>query len=153
MSDTIIFSINRSSASEIAAHLVRVDASFEPLLSSRVDIRTYGQKIYDRAVRFEAWLGEKLIGLVASYCNEHDSGNAFMTSVSVWPEYQGQGVASQLMHHSIEHVRGLGFRQIELEVNERNLQAIALYQKLRFNILCRNGSTLTMCMKLERKQT
>lgn len=150
MSDKIVYSVNRSNAAEIAAHLLRADAAFEPALSSRVDIRAYAQKLHDRAVRFEAWLGEELVGLVASYCNQPDVGKAFVTSVSVWPECQGQGIAVRLMRQCIEHVRGLGFGQMELEVDQRSLPAVALYQKLGFNTQRSSGSTLTMGMTLGR---
>lgn len=151
MSNKIADSVNQSSATEIVAHLLRADASFEPSLSSRVDIHAYAQKLLDRAVRFEAWLGEELVGLVASYCNQPDKGKAFVTSVSVLPECQGQGIADRLMRQCIEHVRGLGFRQMGLEVNQHSLPAVALYQKLGFNTLRRDGSTLIMSMTLERK--
>jgi ribosomal protein S18 acetylase RimI-like enzyme len=148
MSAKITFIVNRSSSSEIAAHLLRTDAAFEPVLSSRVDIRTYAQKLYHRAVRFEAWLGEELVGLVASYCNELDKGKAFVTSVSVLPECQGQGIAGRLLRQCIEHVRNLGFSQLQLEVNFCCLTAVALYQKHGFKTLRSRGSTLTMGMSL-----
>ena len=151
MSNKVTYSVNRSSASEITAHLLRADAGFEPTLSSRVDIPAYAQKLHDRAVRFEAWMGEILVGLVASYCNQPDGGKAFVTSVSVWSEFQGHGIGDRLMRQCIEHVRCLDVGQIELEVDERSLPAIALYQKLGFNMLRETGSTLTMIMILKRK--
>ena len=150
MNSKITFSLNRSSASEIASHLLLVDTDFEPTLSSRVNIQTYAQKLQCRAIRFEAWMGEVLVGLVASYCNQLDRGKAFVTSVSVWPKYKGQGIAVQLMRQCIEHARNLGFGQIELEVDQRSLPAIALYKKLGFNKMCSSDSTLTMRMTLER---
>ncbi|WP_341885278.1 GNAT family N-acetyltransferase [Synechococcus sp. UW140] len=151
MSDKSAYSINLSGASEITAHLFRVDAGFEPTLSSRVDIRAYAQKLHDRAVRFEAWMGEELVGLVASYCNQPDGSKAFVTSVSVWPEFQGQGIAGRLMRECIEHVRGLEVGQIELEVDKLSLSAIALYQNLGFNMLRETSSTFIMIKILERK--
>jgi ribosomal-protein-alanine N-acetyltransferase len=150
MSDKIAYSVNRSSATEIAFHLLRADVAFEPALSSRVDIRAYAQKMHDRTVRLEAWQGKELIGLVASYCNQQDGGKAFLTSVSVWPEWQGQGIARRLMRQCIEHVIALGFAQMELEVDLRSLPAVALYQKLGFNTIRSSGSTLTMGMTLGR---
>lgn len=153
MSHEIADSVNQSSAAEIIAHLLCAHASFEPSLRSRVDIHAYAQKLQDRAVRFEARLDEELVGLVASYCNQPDKDKAFVTSVSVLPQWQGQGIAGRLMLQCIEHVRGLGFRQMELDVDQRNLPAVALYQKLGFNTLLRNGTTLTMGMTLERKPT
>ncbi len=151
MTNKSAYSVNLSGASEITAHLFRVEASFDPTLSSRVDIRAYAQKLHDRAVRFEAWMGEELVGLVASYCNQPDESKAFVTSVSVWPEFQGQGIAGRLMRQCIEHMRGLEVGRIELEVNKLSLLAIALYQKLGFNVLRENSSTLIMIMILERK--
>lgn len=151
MSNKVAYSVNQSSASEITAHLLRADAGFEPTLSSRVDIPAYAQKLHDRAVRFEAWMGEVLVGLVASYCNQPDGSKAFVSNVSVWSECQGQGIGGRLMHQCIEHMRCLEVGQIELEVDKRSQPAIALYEKLGFNIQRETGSTLTMIIKLERK--
>lgn len=153
MSNKIAVSVNQASVAEIIAHLLRADTSFEPSLSSRVDIHAYAQKLQDRAVRFEAWLGEELVGLVASYCNQSDKAKAFVTSVSILRQYQGQGIADRLMRQCIEHVRGIEFRQLELEVDQRSLTAVGLYQKLGFNTLRRDGTTLTMVMTLKRKLT
>jgi GNAT superfamily N-acetyltransferase len=150
MSDKIVYNVNQSCAADISDHLLRADAAFEPALSSRVDIRAYAQKLYDRAVRFEGWLGKELVGLVASYCDQPDGGKAFVTSVSVWPECQGQGIAGRLMRQCIEHMRSLEFSEVELEVDQRSLPAIALYQKLGFNMLSTRGTILTMGMKLGR---
>lgn len=151
MSSKVAYSVNRSSAAEIAVHLLHADVAFEPALSSRVNILTYAQKLHDRAIRFEAWQGEELVGLVASYCNQSDGGKAFVTNVSVWPEYHGQGIAGRMMRQCIEYVRGLGFGQMELEVDQRSLSAVALYQKLGFNTTPGgSGATLTMGLALKR---
>ena len=150
MSNNIAYSINRSNVTEIVAHLLHADTSFVPALSSRIDIQTYAQKLHHRAVRFEAWLGAELIGLVAIYCNQPDGGKTFVTSVSIWPEYQGQGVAGRLMQQCIAHVQDLGFGKMELEVDQRSLPAVALYEKLGFNTLRSSGFTLTMEITLKR---
>lgn len=151
MSDKIVYSVNRSSVANIAAHIMHADTTFEPCISSRINISVYAHKLHDRAVRFEAWLDEELVGLVASYCNQPAGCEAFVTSVSVWPEWQRKGIANQLMRQCIEHVQSLGFVQIELKVNEHSLPAIALYHKLGFNTLRSSDSTLTMGMKFGRQ--
>ena len=96
-------------------------------------------------------MGKELVGLVASYCNQINVDKAFVSSVSVWPDFQGQGIAGKLMNQCVEHVRCLEIGQIELKVDKRSLTAIALYQKLGFNMHSGAGSTLTMLMLLERK--
>ncbi len=148
MIDKIADGLNKSGAAEIATHLARVDDSFEPSLSSRIDIQAYAQRLRDHAVRFETWRGEELIGLVAIYCNRPDKGKAFVTNVSVLPQCQGCGIAKLLMRRSIKYVRALGFRRLELEVDQRNLPAVWLYQKLGLITLRSNGSTLIMGMAL-----
>jgi ribosomal protein S18 acetylase RimI-like enzyme len=149
--DRIAYSVNRSDVAEVAAHLLRVDAAFTPALSGRIDVPAYAQKLHEHAVRFEAWLGDELVGLVASYCNRPDEGKAFVTSVSVLPKCQRLGIADKLLRQCIEHATRLGFGQLGLEVDQRSLPAIALYHKLGFNTLCSHGSRLSMSMTLERK--
>ena len=149
MISKILDKVNQSTTHEIVTHLASADASFVPTLSSRVDIQVYAQKLQDCAVRFEAWLDEELVGLVACYCNQPDQGRAFVSSVSVLLQYQGLGIAERLIRHCIKHARGLGFLQMELEVDQRSLPAIALYQKLGFKTLCMDGSTLTMSKTFE----
>jgi ribosomal protein S18 acetylase RimI-like enzyme len=146
MIGVICYSVDKSSAAEIAAHLLHANAGFTPTLSSRVDIGFYAQKLHDKAKRFEAWQGEHLIGLVAAYCNQHDGGTAFVSSVSVSPEQQGQGLASVLMRQCLDYVQGRGFSRIDLEVDQRSEAAIALYKKQGFATLASKGSTLTMSM-------
>jgi len=150
MSNTISYSLNKSGAADITFHLLRADVAFEPALSSRVDIHAYAEKLHDKADRFEAWLNQEMVGLVAAYCNQQQNGKTFVSSVSVWPEYQGQGIAARLMQHCIEHVQNLGFTQMELEVNQQSQAALALYQKLGFNVQNSVDGTLTMSMTLER---
>lgn len=127
----------RGSASEdrIFTHLSHCDLSFVPRLGSRVEIGDYARKIADRAERFEAWADGELVGLVAAYCNAPDTGTAFITSVSVMPEWQGRGIASRLMANCTAHARKLGFASISLEVDENNAVAIALYTKRGFAIM------------------
>ena len=74
---------NRASAAEIDAHLRACDDSFAPALSRRVDIDAYASKIAARAERFEAWANDRLVGLLAAYCNDPERRVAFVTSVSV----------------------------------------------------------------------
>jgi ribosomal protein S18 acetylase RimI-like enzyme len=151
MNDNVAYSINQSSVADIAAHLLNADATFKPSLSSRVEIRAYAEKLHGKAVRFEAWSGEELVGLVAGYCNQPNWGKSFVTSVSVLPKSQGLGIAGQLMQQCIEHMQGLGFAQMELEVDLHSLPAVSLYKRLGFATLRSSGSVLTMGMTLGKK--
>lgn len=150
MTDTVCYRTNLSRAPQIAAHLRRADSSFEPSLSSRVIISDYSRKLQDNAIRFEAWVNSDLIGLVAAYFNQGAGGAAFVTSVSVLVEFQGRGIAARLLRQCIEYVANLGCSRVELEVEQGNLPAVMLYQRLGFSRLNSRGSALTMGMELER---
>ena len=140
--------INQASAAKIEEHLGACNDVFIPPLNGRVGIDDYARKIIDKAVRFEVWSGEVLIGLVAAYCNDIDGRAAFITSVSVLPEWQGMGLASQLVKRCISYASELGFTRIELEVDRRNAAATNLYEKHGFSADRASGQSVTMYLAI-----
>jgi len=95
--------LNKAGAIQIAAHLRACDNMFVPPLSGRVDIDSYAKKIADKSIRFEGWVEGELVGLVAVYCNDGAAPFAYITSVSVLPQWGGRGIASQLVECCIDH--------------------------------------------------
>jgi ribosomal protein S18 acetylase RimI-like enzyme len=132
MSAKIEFQSNKATETEIAKHLLHCDADFVPPLSNRVKINDYAKKIASKATRFEAWSGDTLIGLVATYCNDQENRIAYITSVSVLREWTSKGVAARLLEQCLEHAKASGMRQISLEVAKNNTLAIKLYEKSGF---------------------
>lgn len=59
-----------------------------------------------------------------------DEANLLLMAIS--PKYQGQGLGYQLLEQSINTLKNAPI-QIFLEVRERNLAAIALYEKMAFH--------------------
>ncbi len=127
------FATGKASAPEIERHLIDSDHTFHPPLSSRVSIGDYSRKIAARAIRFEAWSGRALVGLVAAYCTDPNGGTAFVTNVSVAPPYTGLGIARQLMTSCRDYVSEAGFARLELEVDQGAYPALRLYQGMGFH--------------------
>lgn len=152
MSAAVEYLSNKASEAEIAEHLTRCDANFVPPLSTRVEIQVFAKKIADRATRFEAWTGGKLVGLVAVYCNDHVGRSAFITSVSVLPAWSGNGIATRLMDQCIEYSQALGMRQINLEVARGNDHAAKLYAKRGFATVKSNAQFVSMSLNLKIKE-
>lgn len=148
MSEAPEFCLNRASMAELANHLKCCDAGFMPPLSARVDIEAYAQKLSDKSMRFEAWYAGVLIGLVAAYCNDPTKRAAFVTSVSVIPVWQGQGVAGRLLACCLAHVDRERYAVIELEVDKHSQAAVALYKKYGFATTKACGAMLTMNLAL-----
>lgn len=140
----ITYRRNRATAADIAHHLVRCDAEFMPPLSGRVIIESYAEKLASRAVRFEAWTDSELIGLVAAYCNDAESGVSHITSVSVLKERTGEGIATRLLRECIEYAKLQNFGRIRLEVAAGHGSAIRVYEKCGFSAAGRSGAFLEM---------
>ena len=144
MSEPATILLNRASEAQIAEHLRRCDAGFVPPLSERVDIGSYARKLASQAERFEAWAAGVLVGLAAVYCSDAGRGAAFITSVSVLQDRQGQGIASRLLQRGIGHAKALGFERVALEVDRGNAGAIHLYEKARFKVGEVTGRSMAM---------
>ena len=144
----ISYATNRSTRTDIAAHLARCDAQFIPRLSSRVDLGAYAAKIAAHAERFEAWAEDGLVGLIAAYCNDPARHACFITSVSVVPERNGQGIATRLLRDCIDHARRAGFALIRLQVRRCQETAIRLYEKCGFSAAPAEGPDITMTLEL-----
>jgi ribosomal protein S18 acetylase RimI-like enzyme len=132
MTGTLAFRSDSANADQLAALLQRCDASFIPPLSSRVDLVAYARKIASHALRLEAWQGTEPVALLAMYCNDLESGTAYITSVSVAPGFARRGIASTLLAQCIRRARAAGMRRIALDVDANNHAALRLYQKLGF---------------------
>ena len=149
MSGKVEYLLNKASAEEIGQYLRKCDVDFVPFLSSRVEIGDYAQKIASKAMRFEAWSSDRLVGLVAAYCNDQETRIAYITSVSVLKEWTGKGIAACLMSLCIKHVKTLGLEQVCLEVASDNTSAIRLYEKSGFVAGNPNAPFVTMNLYLK----
>lgn len=153
MNKAVQYQSNKASEAEIAEHLARCDADFEPSLSSRVEIMTYARLISRKAVRFEAWSGDTLIGLVAAYFNDQESGIAYITSVSVLKAWTNKGVAAHLVSLCIVYAKAVGMWQLSLEVASTNASAVNLYKRNGFVTDQPNGLVVRMHLFLsDRKE-
>lgn len=138
------FSINEANTEQIVEHLRICDLTFIPPLSERVEIKDYAKKLIQRAMRFEVWEQDNLVGFVAVYCNDQANATAYITNVSVISRWQGYGIASQLIENCIAYITKQDFAKIKLEVDSRNLHAINLYKKHGFSPDITNNYYLTM---------
>ena len=126
------FKIKTASYEVIIDHLNKCADNFKPPLYTYVNIEEYSRKIYNNAITFESWVNNNLVGLIAAYFNNYNTKVGFITNVSVIKEYQGYGIASQLLSNAIKYGKNNGFISLALEVNINNNSAIKLYKKYGF---------------------
>lgn len=133
---------------DIHAHLAACDDQFLPRLSSRVNLRDYSSKLFERACTFEAWHNLSLAGLVVAYFQDPVDRSGFISSVSVLRDFSGSGLASSLVDRCTEKARKLELRELRLEVASANFPAIRLYRKFNFVECGRTSTHLTMRLTL-----
>ena len=121
-----------ASEQAIYSHLMKCNESFIPPLEKKVNVQEYSTKIFKKAVTFEAWDGDIMIGLVAAYFNDPDGQSGYVTNVSIIRTYMGKDIASILLNRCIDYAKQNSFMSISLEVVKTNHQAINLYRKFRF---------------------
>jgi ribosomal-protein-alanine N-acetyltransferase len=145
----IIYKNKHADADAIQAHLNRCKDDFIPSLDITVNIRAYAKKIAENTITFEVWQNNNLIGLIAAYLNDENHHLGFITNVSVEKEYAGKGIASQLLTNCINFARKKEYKEIALEVNLNNQQAIKLYEKFLFKEKAINDNLKTMYVNLQ----
>ncbi|MCO5947238.1 GNAT family N-acetyltransferase [Mucilaginibacter flavidus] len=146
--DNLEYKINAALADDLHTHLSNCSGSFTPELSERVNIATYAAKIAANAVTFEAWDDRSLIGLIAAYFNDDAHICGYITSVSVYRDYKGKGLASTLLRQCITYGKKNDFKEIFLEVNKLNFAAIQLYKKYNFEQKNKQGDYVVMHLVL-----
>lgn len=142
------FATNTATAADIARHLWACDAAFTPPLSEKVDIAAYAEKMHQRAVNFEAWDGDVLVGLVNAYLNNQVTRVGFITNVSTLPTHTGQGIAARLLSQCLDFARQEAFRSIGLEVNRHSDGAVRLYERHGFVVTGMEQDMLRMSCPL-----
>jgi ribosomal protein S18 acetylase RimI-like enzyme len=147
MKGPIEFMRNHATPDNVAAHLKECDSGFNPPLSERVDIVAYAEKIHANAERFEAWIDNRLIGMVAAYVNLPDR-SGFITNVSVVGDARGKGIASTLCSQYLRYAQEQNLKSVALEVGKDNTAAIRLYEKLGFTMHSTYGLTLRLQLNL-----
>ena len=128
MNCALEYRYGQADTADILAHFLGCDAAFLDALRARTHLPDYASKLHARALRFEAWSGQQLAGLLAAY-HDNNTRTAYISNVSVLSEYCRQGIASQMLALCLAQVRHLGLRDITLEVACDNQAAIALYRR------------------------
>ena len=143
----IEYKIGVGSQNEIYLHLLDCDKFFIPKLSEKVNISEYSEKIFNKAINFEAWDNERLIGLVSMYINEEDTSFGYITNVSIINEYKNRGIASNLLKKCIKYSKDINLNWISLKVDTKNVSAVNLYNK--FNFMEEKHKNSSSFLKLE----
>lgn len=100
-----------------------------------IDLDAYLRRLDERAEIHADHEGARCRGLVAFYCNNTATRQAYITLVLVAPQDRASGLGRALVSAVLDTCRSRGFATCGLEVRGDNLPALALYESLGFTLV------------------
>lgn len=124
------------------------DDSFCPTLSSRINLKTYSEKLAANAVNlFVLSDNSDDTGHAAVYVN--NGATSFLSSFCLQKAAHGTGAASCLLNYVYRCCIDNNSPLLELEVADINTRAIRFYQKHGFSVIKQLSNSLLMSKSLE----
>lgn len=103
------------------------------------DLGAYLAKLAERGEMLTESAPDRCRGLVAFYCNDESTRQAYISLVVVHPSDRGGGLGRTLVGAVLEIARQRGFRSCRLEVTKDNEAAKTMYASLGFRAVDDRG--------------
>ena len=114
----------------------------------QVYIENFGSRADDRCLVAE-WDG-RIVGAVWTRVMKdygHIDDRTPSLAISLYPEYRGRGIGSELLRQILSELRAAGYSQVSLSVQKANY-ALRMYRKAGFTVLTDHGEELLMLCRL-----
>jgi len=132
--DLPITAMKEQDCAELATFLEKVDHSFRPTLSSRIEFRSFAVKVLSKGVVLKVVDEDKVVAVTIFYANDQVEKTAYLSVVAVLDECRGRGIGKRLVAEVIQMSRSRGMRRITVQMNPENEAAVALYTSLGFRM-------------------
>jgi len=130
------FSINRAGARDSAGILECLHLAFEPyrerytregFLDTVLTPETLAQRLQTMAIFVARDASGAIVGTIG--CNRAHADEGHIRGMAVLDDWQGRGVAQQLLEAAESELRTLGCRRVTLDTTEPLQRAISFYKK------------------------
>ena len=114
----------------------------------QVYVRGFGESPHDHCLVAEC--DGKIVGAVWVRVMDdygHVDNQTPSLAISLYPDYRGQGIGTQLLRQMMELLRQKGYAQVSLSVQKENY-ALRMYPKAGFEIVEDRGEELLMLAQL-----
>lgn len=119
-----------------------------PSLRDEDKLNVLAEKWQSHAEFCTCRLDNRLVGMIAFYANDSETGLAYIPHVYVSPFHRREGLFSKMLKLIEESITTRGFTKIKLEVDKNNLNAQAVYQKNGFSIIGETSLTSLYMTKM-----
>ena len=119
---------------QIERLLNRVDQSFSVPLSQKQNLGEFAKKLFEKATLCVMMENGEILSMVAGYTDCVVDRMAYISVVATLSEAKGRGLATQNMEKFLEICRQKKLAAVHLYTTPDNRLALALYQKLGFDL-------------------
>lgn len=114
----------------------------------QVYVRGFGEEPHDHCLVADS--DGKIVGAVWVRIMDdygHLDSQTPSLAISLYPEYRGQGIGTQLLNQMLDMLRQKGYPQVSLSVQKENY-ALRMYQKAGFETVEDRGEEVLMVARL-----
>ena len=118
----------------------------------QVYVRDFGDSPHDHCLVAES--EGKIIGAVWARMMDdygHIDNQTPSLAISLFKEYRGQGIGTQLLRQMMDLLSQKGYGQVSLSVQKENY-SLRMYQKAGFDVVADRGEEVLMAISLNRKE-
>lgn len=112
--------------------LEKIDKMFPIALSDKISLETLAKKIINNGNVICCYVDGEFAGQIAFYCNDIGTKRAYFSTLAVIEDFQGKGIAKQLLKKAIELCERSGMETVTLYTHSTNTVAVKMYQSLGF---------------------
>ena len=92
---------------------------------------------FNPELSFAAFEGDKIVSFTCNGIGDfYGVPVAYDTGTGTLKDYRGKGLATQVFEYSIPYLKEVGIKEYLLEVLQHNTEAISVYRKLGFEVVC-----------------
>jgi ribosomal protein S18 acetylase RimI-like enzyme len=117
---------------ELAAFLEKVDLSFYPTLSSRIQFDSFAAKAISKGRVLKVADFDTMVAAAVFYANDRVVRTAYLSILVVLDGYRGRGIGRLIVANVINASRAAEMRRITVQTNPDNEAATALYRSFGF---------------------
>ena len=114
----------------------------------QVYVRGFGEEPHDHCLVAEVdakIAGAVWVRIMDDYGHVDDQTPSL--AISLYPEYRGQGIGTQLLNQMLDMLRQKGYPQVSLSVQKENY-ALRMYQKAGFETVEERGEEVLMVRRI-----
>lgn len=143
INDDIVLYIGKVHVDYIYEYLIISDKDFYEPLSTRVDLKSFAEKLHRLSTTFVIVCKQETVGLIASYFYDQSSRKGFITLVHLKDKFRGKHLSDYLVKAVQTYAESINFEFVDLAVYRDNISAFNLYDKHDFKVLSEeNGRCL-----------